>query len=52
VFFVHFWANDDDLKLANGLRSALEKMVGETESSERLRKAHFSLASVDVSLDL
>ena len=25
LFFVHFWANDDALKLANGLRSALEK---------------------------
>jgi hypothetical protein len=25
VFFVHFWANDDALKLAKGLRAALEK---------------------------
>jgi uncharacterized protein DUF1259/chromate transporter len=25
VFFVHFWANDDALKLANGLRAALDK---------------------------
>jgi hypothetical protein len=25
VFFVHFWANDDALKLARGLRAALEK---------------------------
>ncbi len=25
VFFVHFWANDDAIKLAKGLRAALEK---------------------------
>ncbi len=25
VFFVHFWANDDALKLARGLRAALDK---------------------------
>jgi hypothetical protein len=25
VFFIHFWANDDALKLAKGLRAALEK---------------------------
>ena len=25
VFFVHFWANDDALKLAKGVRAALEK---------------------------
>jgi len=25
VFFVHFWANDDALKLAKGLRAALDK---------------------------
>lgn len=25
MFFVHFWANDDALKLARGLRAALEK---------------------------
>lgn len=25
LFFVHFWANDDAVKLATGLRSALEK---------------------------
>ena len=25
LFFVHFWANDDALKLAKGLRAALEK---------------------------
>ncbi|HEY6921089.1 MAG TPA: DUF1259 domain-containing protein, partial [Methyloceanibacter sp.] len=23
LFFVHFWANDDAMKLANGLRAAL-----------------------------
>jgi hypothetical protein len=26
LFFMHFWANDDALKLAKGLRAALEKM--------------------------
>ena len=26
LFFMHFWANDDALKLASGLRAALEKM--------------------------
>lgn len=26
AFFVHFWANDDALKLARGLRSALDKV--------------------------
>ena len=25
VFFVHFWANDDALRLAKGLRAALDK---------------------------
>jgi biotin operon repressor len=25
LFFVHFWANDDAIKLANGLRAALDK---------------------------
>jgi Domain of Unknown Function (DUF1259) len=27
LFFVHFWANDDAIKLAKGLRSALDKMA-------------------------
>jgi len=26
LFFVHFWANGDGVKLARGLRSALDKM--------------------------
>jgi hypothetical protein len=26
VFFLHFWANDDALKLAKGLRAALDKV--------------------------
>ncbi len=26
LFFMHFWANDDAIKLAHGLRTALEKM--------------------------
>jgi hypothetical protein len=25
MFFVHFWANDDALKLAKGIRAALDK---------------------------
>ena len=25
LFFMHFWANDDALKLAKGVRAALEK---------------------------
>jgi uncharacterized protein DUF1259 len=25
VFFMHFWANDDALKLAKGIRAALDK---------------------------
>jgi hypothetical protein len=25
VFFMHFWPNDDALKLARGLRAALDK---------------------------
>jgi hypothetical protein len=27
LFFMHFWANDDAIKLAHGLRSALDKMA-------------------------
>ena len=27
LFFMHFWANDDALKLAKGLRAALDKMT-------------------------
>ncbi len=26
LFFMHYWANDDALKLAHGLRAALDKM--------------------------
>ena len=25
LFFLHFWANDDAMKLAKGLRAALDK---------------------------
>jgi len=25
MFFIHFWANDDAMKLAHGVRAALEK---------------------------
>jgi hypothetical protein len=27
LFFMHFWANDDAQKLANGLRAALDKIA-------------------------
>jgi hypothetical protein len=27
LFFMHFWANDDAVKLAKGLRAALDKMA-------------------------
>ena len=27
LFFMHFWANDDALKLAKGIRAALDKMA-------------------------
>ena len=26
TFFVHFWANDDAVKLARGIRAALDKV--------------------------
>jgi hypothetical protein len=26
LFFVHFWGNDDPVKLAQGLRAALDQM--------------------------
>ena len=28
LFFMHFWANDDAIKLAKGLRAAIDKTVG------------------------
>jgi hypothetical protein len=27
LFFMHFWANDDAIKLAHGLRAALDRMA-------------------------
>jgi len=33
LFFAHFWGNDDPVKLARGLRSALDKMDVKHESS-------------------
>jgi hypothetical protein len=27
LYFMHFWANDDAVKLAKGLRAALDKMA-------------------------
>jgi hypothetical protein len=27
LFFMHFWANDDAVKLARGLHAAFEKMA-------------------------
>ena len=29
LFFLHFWANDDALKLARGLRAALDKTASQ-----------------------
>jgi hypothetical protein len=29
LFFLHFWANDDAVRLAKGLRAALDKIVNE-----------------------
>jgi hypothetical protein len=30
IIFMHFWANDDALKLARGLREALDKTASKT----------------------
>ena len=30
LIFMHFWANDDALKLARGLRAALDKTASKT----------------------
>jgi hypothetical protein len=30
LFFLHFWANDDAIKLAQGLRSAINKTTSKT----------------------
>jgi hypothetical protein len=30
LFFMHFWANDDAVKLARGLRAALDQMNSKT----------------------
>ena len=30
LFFMHFWANDDAIKLAKGLRAALDKTARAT----------------------
>ncbi len=32
LFFVHFWANDDAVKLAHGLRAALDAVHVATKS--------------------
>ena len=34
MFFLHFWANDDALKLARGLRAALDKVDVRKELAE------------------
>jgi hypothetical protein len=34
IFFLHFWANDDTLKLARGLRAALDKVDVRKELAE------------------
>jgi hypothetical protein len=33
LFFMHFWANDDALKLSRGLRAALDKMNSKRPTS-------------------
>jgi Domain of Unknown Function (DUF1259) len=33
LFFMHFWANDDPMKLARGLRAALDRMAVKTAAS-------------------
>jgi hypothetical protein len=33
LFFMHFWANDDAMKLARGLRAALDRMTVKTAAS-------------------
>jgi hypothetical protein len=33
LFFMHFWANDDALKLANGIRAALDKTASVTSQN-------------------
>ena len=38
LFFMHFWANDDALKLAGALRSALDQMAVKTVSTRKPRK--------------
>jgi hypothetical protein len=35
IFFLHFWANDDALKLAKGLRAALDKVDVKKEAAAR-----------------
>jgi hypothetical protein len=32
LFFMHFWANDDAIKLAKGLRAALDKTASAGKS--------------------
>jgi hypothetical protein len=31
MFFIHFWANDDAVKLAHGIRAALDKTAVESQ---------------------
>jgi hypothetical protein len=33
LFFMHFWANDDALKLAKGIRAALDKTASVTSQN-------------------
>jgi hypothetical protein len=37
LFFLHFWANDDALKLARGLRAAIDKTASARELLSRFR---------------
>ncbi len=38
MFFLHFWANDDALKLATGLRAALDKSTSRRTPRARSRR--------------
>ena len=41
LFFVHFWANDDAIKLATGLEAALQKVAVEANNRQSsLRLLH------------
>jgi hypothetical protein len=35
MFFMHFWANDDAVKLARGLRAALDKVAVKRDAAQK-----------------